>query len=136
MLSDPLGVVAQIRQIDRGIRSEKALLYSFLKSLNGCWLTVPFVFLRLQGSKNKLYLLSFVSLSEVAWRKAQSVPAPQNEVFCLCFLISSRHTSIPIVIKSCSRTGRYGRLKYLAFSLSKRAGRIVCYGRGGTERWK
>lgn len=27
--------------------------------------------------------------------------------FCLCFLISSRHTSIPIVRKSCSRTGLY-----------------------------
>lgn len=42
MLSDPLGVVAQIRQIDRGIRSEKALLYSFLKS--GCPPMKPFTF--------------------------------------------------------------------------------------------
>lgn len=60
MLSDPLGVVAQIRQIDRGIRSEKALLYSFLKSFSQWMLAYSPIFLPSAPRLKKEILPPFV----------------------------------------------------------------------------
>lgn len=51
------------------------------------------------------------SISSLEWESSSlcSISSSTTKLgFCLCFLISSRHTSIPIVRKSCSRTGRYG----------------------------